>query len=364
MLGQLKWLKWEQTLCILPTRLDHLQRIRCGFQWLYGGHVNLLHLGNKITKWVQHKKRRPAAVSPVGGGGVNRTPALPLSENSCWCSRTSKGIKLHLPALLSTAASLDLQPHSAVSALGQVWVHHHQLVVVPTVVVPEGAIMSLVLDAELYRVRGQEDLRYRDRKGEGVGVRAAIDVVKVQTWNVLEGAPWVKGDSDRDGLLKGEVSDLNSAWEQTLLYRTGLQANLLCFEPVPQVQIVCSWLDKVQNKAWATICSFWRTNMRAAGQFVWKTHDNNVHHWQCPLLRDNTQFKVQTCCKCTEFWHQIIDTSTLHQEWWTDTFAIGLGLTPPWVDFLFYLTLSEWRLQTKLLLKTHWSHTGTPNKFS
>lgn len=72
-------------------------------------------------------------------------------------------------------------------------------------------VLSLVLNAELHCVGGLEHLWYRDREGEGVGVVAAIDIVHVQTRNILEGAPRVKGDPDRYGLVKGEVSDLNGA---------------------------------------------------------------------------------------------------------------------------------------------------------
>lgn len=45
------------------------------------------------------------------------------------------------------------------------------------VVVPEGLVLSLVLDAELHSVGGLKDLWYRDGEGERVSVGAAIDVV-------------------------------------------------------------------------------------------------------------------------------------------------------------------------------------------
>lgn len=86
-----------------------------------------------------------------------------------------------------------------------------QPVVVPVVVVPVGVVLSLVLNAELHSVGGLKDLRHSDGEGEGVRVGAAVDVVQVQTWNVLEGAPRVKGDPDRHRLVKAEVSDLDSA---------------------------------------------------------------------------------------------------------------------------------------------------------
>lgn len=57
------------------------------------------------------------------------------------------------------------------------------------VVVPKGVVMSLVLNTELYVVGGLQDLWYRDGEGEGVCFGAAIDVVQVQTWNILERAP-------------------------------------------------------------------------------------------------------------------------------------------------------------------------------
>lgn len=57
------------------------------------------------------------------------------------------------------------------------------------IVVPKGVVMSLVLNTELYCVGGLHDLWYGDGEGEGVNVRAAIDVVQVQTWNILERAP-------------------------------------------------------------------------------------------------------------------------------------------------------------------------------
>lgn len=79
------------------------------------------------------------------------------------------------------------------------------------IVVPEGVVASLVLDAELYCVGGFQDLGNSDSEGEGVDVEAAVDIVQVETWNVLEAAPRIKGDPDRDGLFKRQVSDLNSA---------------------------------------------------------------------------------------------------------------------------------------------------------
>lgn len=143
------------------------------------------------------------------------------------------------------------------------------------IVVPKGVVPSLVLNAELNCVGGLEDLRYRDREGEGVSVGAAVDVVQVQTWNILEGAPRVKGDPDQDRLFKGQVSNPNSAREQMLLDGTGLQTNLLGFEPVPQVQVVCSWLDEVQDQTGTIISSFWKMNKREKRSVSMRKHISN-----------------------------------------------------------------------------------------
>lgn len=110
-------------------------------------------------------------------------------------------------------------------------------------------VLSLVLDAELHSVGGHQVLGYRDGEGEGVRVGAAVDVVQVLAPDVLEGAPGVKRDSDRDRLLKADVPDLDGTREEVVLYGTRLQTNLLCFKPDSQVQIVCSWWGKVQNQA-------------------------------------------------------------------------------------------------------------------
>lgn len=191
----------------------------------------------------------PVVDSPVGSAGLDMTPALPLREDPRRRPGTSKWVELHLLPLLSSLVSLDHQPDRILSTPGWPTIRlcHRQPVVVPLVVVPEGVVLSLVLNAELHCAGRLEDLRYRHREGEGVGVGAAVDVVQVQTRNVLEGAPRVKGDPDRHRLVKGEVSDLNGAGEKTLLDRTSLQTNLLGSEPVPQVQIVCSWRDEVQK---------------------------------------------------------------------------------------------------------------------
>lgn len=95
-------------------------------------------------------------VSPVGGAGSNTAPALPPGEDPCRRPGTSKRIKLDPLPLLWAAVSLDLQPGRTPAALGRtaVTVHHYHPVVLPVIVVPEGVVPSLVLDAELYCVGG------------------------------------------------------------------------------------------------------------------------------------------------------------------------------------------------------------------
>lgn len=89
--------------------------------------------------------------SPVGGTVLNMTPTLPLRKDPHRRSGTSKGVKLNSISLFSNAVSMDLQSRDGTS----VWcwsagcVCRYQPIVLPTVVVPEGLVLSLVLNAEL-----------------------------------------------------------------------------------------------------------------------------------------------------------------------------------------------------------------------
>lgn len=157
-----------------------------------------LVLGAKVTSEsslqcrLQTSRLPPAVVSPVGGAGLDPAPALPLREDPRRGPGTSKRIELPVLPLLS----LDLQPGRTLGGLSRtaVWIRQRQPVVVPEVVVPEGPVPSLVLNAELHPVGRVQELRHRQGEGEGVGVGAAVHVVQVAAGNVLEGAPRVEGD--------------------------------------------------------------------------------------------------------------------------------------------------------------------------
>lgn len=191
----------------------------------------------------------PMAVSPVGSAALDVPPALPLWEDPSGGPRTSKGIEIHPLLLLSGVAPEGLGRRWWLQAQARgrapLGVNETKPVVGVLVVVPEGLVLGLVLDAELDSARKSEVVGHRDGEGEGVCVRAAVDVVHVQAGDVLEGAPRVEGDPDPHPLVEREVLDLDRPGEETLLDGAGLQTHVLRFEPVPQMQVVCCWFHKV-----------------------------------------------------------------------------------------------------------------------
>lgn len=51
-----------------------------------------------------------------------------------------------------------------------------------------------------------------------------------------------------DGLLEADILDLDCPRERALLERAVLQADMVAFQPIPEVQIVCSRLGEVQDQ--------------------------------------------------------------------------------------------------------------------
>lgn len=93
----------------------------------------------------------PAMGSPVGGAVLDLAPALPLRKDPRRRPGTSKGVTLDGVPLVSSAASLELQTRDSpsVGRRPAECVRRHQPIVLPTVVVPEGLVSSLVPNAEL-----------------------------------------------------------------------------------------------------------------------------------------------------------------------------------------------------------------------